>query len=172
VRRREWQEKELGEGRMIGGLLRFAPGRLGARQDRAPAWCAIPWRAVSWLPCVSPETSWNPSPRKDTGSVRCLDRGGNRQREERMRQPWLAEMRRVQGSLVSAVDVKDVGWRWGRDARLRLWPCPSPSRICDRYAAPAASTASLRHGIGRRDRQAESLPQVGAAQPSRQAGFS
>jgi len=26
---------------MIGGLLRFAPGRLGARQDRAPEWCVI-----------------------------------------------------------------------------------------------------------------------------------
>ena len=27
---------------MIGGLLRFAPGRLGARQDRAPSCCVIP----------------------------------------------------------------------------------------------------------------------------------
>ena len=34
-----------------------------------------------------------------------------------------------------------------RSARLRVWPCPSRSRIFDRYAAPSASlTASLRHG--------------------------
>jgi hypothetical protein len=43
---------------MIGGLLRFAPGRLGARQDRAPGCRVIQWGVVSWLPCVTPETSW------------------------------------------------------------------------------------------------------------------
>jgi len=39
---------------MIGGLLRFAPGRLGARTVRAPAGGVIGWRAVSWLSCVTP----------------------------------------------------------------------------------------------------------------------
>jgi len=50
---------------MIGGLLRFAPGRLGACQDRAPECRGIRWWVVSWLPCGTPETSWNPSPRKE-----------------------------------------------------------------------------------------------------------
>ena len=36
---------------MIGGLLRFAPGRLGARQDRAPAGCVIGRWVGSRLPC-------------------------------------------------------------------------------------------------------------------------
>jgi hypothetical protein len=40
------------ERRMIGGLLRFAPGRLGARQDRAPCCCGIRCLAVSWFSCV------------------------------------------------------------------------------------------------------------------------
>jgi hypothetical protein len=44
---------------------------------------------------------------------------------------------------------------------------PSPSRIFDRCAAPSASlTASLWHGNGRWERQARSLPQADAAQPS------
>jgi hypothetical protein len=55
--------------------------------------------------------------------------------------------------------VKDVGWRPGRAARPRVWPCPSPSRIFDRYAAASPSlTASLQHGIGRwRGRQGACL---------------
>jgi hypothetical protein len=40
VRSLERQEKQA-TGRMIGGLLRFAPGRLGARTVRAPASCGI-----------------------------------------------------------------------------------------------------------------------------------
>jgi hypothetical protein len=32
---------------MIGGLLRFAPGRLGARQDRAPSGRVIRWKGAS-----------------------------------------------------------------------------------------------------------------------------
>ena len=47
VRWRERQEKET-KGRMIGGLLRFAPGRLGARQDREPAGFVIRWMAALW----------------------------------------------------------------------------------------------------------------------------
>jgi len=66
---------------MIGGLLRFAPGRLGARQDRAPGCCGFRWWVVSWLPCVTPETSWNPrSAPSGEGPVCRLDRGGNRLR--------------------------------------------------------------------------------------------
>jgi hypothetical protein len=42
------------ERRMIGGLLRFAPGRLGARQDRAPWECGIGRWVVWWLPCDAP----------------------------------------------------------------------------------------------------------------------
>jgi hypothetical protein len=42
-----------------------------------------------------------------------------------MRQPWLAE-------------VKGRGGCRSRAARLRVWPCPSPSRIFDRCAAPSA----------------------------------
>ena len=45
---------------MIGGLLRFAPGRLGARQDRAPRWCGIRWGVVSWLPYLPRGTSSTP----------------------------------------------------------------------------------------------------------------
>jgi len=41
-------------GKEIGGLLRFAPGRLGARKPRAPSWCGIRRRVVSWLPCATP----------------------------------------------------------------------------------------------------------------------
>jgi hypothetical protein len=52
---------------MIGGLLRFAPGRLGARQERAPAGCGIRQWVVSWLPCVTPETSWTPRPARSAG---------------------------------------------------------------------------------------------------------
>jgi len=48
--------------KMIGGLLRFAPGRLGARQLRAPCCCEVWWWVGSWLPCVTPETSWDPGP--------------------------------------------------------------------------------------------------------------
>jgi hypothetical protein len=49
-------------GKEIGGLLRFAPGRLGARKLRAPAWCVIRCWVGLWLPCVTPETNWNPRP--------------------------------------------------------------------------------------------------------------
>jgi len=48
VRSQERQEKQ-GQGRMIGGLLRFAPGRLGARKLRAPSGCVIQWWVVWWL---------------------------------------------------------------------------------------------------------------------------
>jgi hypothetical protein len=76
---------------MIGGLLRFAPGRLGARQDRAPWWCVIRWMVVSWLPYVTPPDELDPEP-DEVRRVRAgLDRDGNRQRTARQRQPWLAE---------------------------------------------------------------------------------
>jgi len=52
---------------MIGGLLRFAPGRLGARTLRAPRHCGIRWWVVSWLPSVTPKTSWTPSPARAAG---------------------------------------------------------------------------------------------------------
>ena len=63
--------------------------------------------------------------------------------------------------------VGEDGWCWCRAARLRVWPCPSPSRIFDRDAAPTASlTASLRHGIGRMEGQAKGPASGCAAQPS------
>jgi hypothetical protein len=78
---------------MIGGLLRFAPGRLGARQDRAPAGCVIGRWVGSWLPYVTPAASWTPEARTVASPGRVVsDRDGNRQRVTRaMRQPWLAE---------------------------------------------------------------------------------
>ena len=56
---------------MIGGLLRFAPGRLGARKDRAPRGCRTRWWGASWLPCVTSETSWNLETRDDAGGLAC-----------------------------------------------------------------------------------------------------
>ena len=136
---------------MIGDLLRFAPGHLGARQDRAPDRCEFRWWVVSSLPCVTPETSWNPSSAR-SGARRAVW------------PEWQPAARRAHASAVTGsrggggaegglgrAGVKDDGGRGRRAARLRLWPCPSPSRIFDRCAAPSASlTASLRHGIGRR----------------------
>jgi len=154
---------------MIGGLLRFAPGRLGARQDRAPGCRVIRWRVVLWLSCVTPETSWNPSPRKGGTGQCCLGRDGNRQRARgAMRQPRLAESEKgLQAGWSRLLAVKDDGSCWCRTARLRVRPCPSPSRSFARCAAPSASlTASLRHGIGRMEGQARSLLQPDAAQPS------
>jgi hypothetical protein len=145
------------ETEMIGGLLRFAPGRLGARKGRAPWSCGSRRWAAYWLPWrVLGDELGTRGPARCCGSrmlseagmatggatwARCVSRG------------WLEEV----GGLL-------VGKTWApggcRAARLRVLPCPSPSRSFARYAAPAASlTASLWHGIGRRDRQARSLPQ-------------
>ena len=136
---------------MIGGLLRFAPGRLGARQDRAPSRCGNCRWVGSWLSCLTPATSWTPEARTGRVSLVVSGRDGNRQRVTRaMRQPWLAEIGMEEGRLLSPAGVTADGWCGGRATRLRVWPCPSPSRIFDRYAAPSASlTASLWHGIGR-----------------------
>ena len=60
-------------GRMIGGLLRFAPGRLGARTSSR----ALVVRE-SWMGCVvvamsrPPQTSWNPRPAGDAAGLRVL----------------------------------------------------------------------------------------------------
>lgn len=51
VRSREPQEKVRKE-KKIGGLLRFAPGRLGARKARAPLCCGIHGDLASRLPCA------------------------------------------------------------------------------------------------------------------------
>jgi hypothetical protein len=50
VRTRELQEKVRKE--KIGGLLRFAPGRLGARKARAPLGYGIHGDLASRLPCA------------------------------------------------------------------------------------------------------------------------
>jgi len=47
---------------MIGGLLRFAPGRLGARQDRAPAGCGKYRWVGSWLSCRPRRRAGTPRP--------------------------------------------------------------------------------------------------------------
>jgi hypothetical protein len=54
---------------MIGGPLRFAPGRLGARIVRAPACRVIGSWVVSWLPCRASQTSWTPRPAQIGGSL-------------------------------------------------------------------------------------------------------
>ena len=95
---------------MIGGLLRFAPGRLGARKHRAPSWCWIRRWVVSWLPCVTPETSWNPSPH-EAGRAVLSGRDGNRQRDTVARcvsRGWLI-IGRFEGRLVWAASVKSDG---------------------------------------------------------------
>ena len=51
-------------------------------------------------------------------------RDGNRQREARMRQPWLAEGAVGKEKVVSAAGVKDDGGCWGRAARLRGMAVP------------------------------------------------
>jgi hypothetical protein len=148
---------------MIGGLLRFAPGRLGARKGRAPWSCGSRRWAAYWLPWrVLGDELGTRGPARCCGSrmlseagmatggatwARCVSRG------------WLEEV----GGLL-------VGKTWApggcRAARLRVLPCPSPSRSFARYAAPSASlTASLWHGIGRW-RAGRSLPLAHAAQPS------
>jgi hypothetical protein len=72
--------------------------------------------------------------------------------------------------VVSAADVKDDCGRGCWAARLRVWPRPSPSRSFARCAAPSASlTASLRHGIGRMEGQARSLPQPAPRSPLERA---
>ena len=83
---------------MIGDLLRFAPGHLGARQDRAPDRCEFRWWVVSSLPCVTPETSWNPSPREGGPGV-LSGRDGNRQRATAryVSRGWLARERGQDG---------------------------------------------------------------------------
>jgi hypothetical protein len=81
------------------------------------------------------------------------------------RQPWLAGRRDLgQAGLACRRDQRWLELVPG--SRLTVWPCPSPSRIFDRCAAPSASlTASLRHGIGRwRGRQEPASRS--AAQPS------
>jgi hypothetical protein len=83
---------ELTEREMIGGLLRFAPGRLGARQDRAPGACGFRWWVVSWLPCVTPGDELDTRARARADRAMLSGRDGNRQRASRaMRQLWLAE---------------------------------------------------------------------------------
>src|SRR5262249_57657761 len=78
---------------------------------------------------------------------------------------WLSEGG-LEGGLVWLSGVTDDGWCMGRAARLMVLPCPSPSRIFDRNAAPSASlTASLRHGpAGAGGRQEPATP--AAAQPA------
>jgi hypothetical protein len=63
---------ELTEREMIGGLLRFAPGRLGARQDRAPVGCGIGRWVVSWLPCVAPRDKLDSRARTNRAGRCCL----------------------------------------------------------------------------------------------------
>jgi len=147
-------------GRMIGGLLRFAPGRLRARQDRAPSGCGFRWWVVSWLPLRASPTNWTPRDPQVAGPVGPSGRDGNRQRTLRacISRGWLKERLRM---------LEGPGGCPCRAARRRVWPCPSPSRSYARSAAPAASlTASLQHGIGRRDRQAREPASGDAAQPS------
>ena len=71
---------------MIGGLLRFAPGRLGARTVRAPWCCGIRWRVVSWLSCVTPGDELETEPAMRRGR-RLSSRDGNRRRANAVRQP-------------------------------------------------------------------------------------
>ena len=66
---------------MIGGLLRFAPGRLGARQGHAPSCRGIRWRVVSWLSCVDLGDELDTEARAIGGSRLLVGRDGNRQRE-------------------------------------------------------------------------------------------
>jgi hypothetical protein len=49
---REGKKKQGKEEKKIGGLLRFAPGRLGARKARAPLCCGIHPDLASRLPCA------------------------------------------------------------------------------------------------------------------------
>jgi len=76
----------------IGGLLRFAPGRLGARKARAPCCCGARCCAASRLPCVDlgdelrPEAPGGAGPRLLSGAGMAT---GSAKRA--MRQPWLAK---------------------------------------------------------------------------------
>jgi hypothetical protein len=144
---------------MIGGLLRFAPGRLGARQDRAPSSCVFRWWVVSSLPCGAPGDELVTRARAVTGRAVLSEPGWQPAAHTRARC--------IMGRLVWPAGITDDGGRRGRAARLRVWPRPSPSRSYARCAAPSASlTASLWHGIGSRDRQAREPASADAAQPS------
>ena len=126
--------------------LRARPPR-GAPRPRA---CGLREVSVGRVVVVMPasQTSWDTEARTRTGLACRLGPGWQPAALARvMHQPGLAEW--SEDRLVWPAGVKDDGWRWGRVARLRVWPRPSPSRIFDRYAAPSASlTASLWHGIG------------------------
>jgi hypothetical protein len=65
----------------IGGLLRFAPGRLWARKARAPCCCGIRRCAVSRLPYADLGNELRPRPPACTGLACCLGRDGDRQRD-------------------------------------------------------------------------------------------
>ena len=77
----------VGEREMIGGLLRFAPGRLGARQDRAPS--GVRDRSVGRVVVAmrdSRRRAGHPSPREGRAWAVLSGRDGNRQREGAVRQ--------------------------------------------------------------------------------------
>ncbi len=94
ARSRERQEPGKSE-EQIGDLLRFAPGRLGARQDRAPLHCVVRLWVVPWLSCVDLGDELDTEAHAIGGPLLLVDRDGNRQRKARMRQPWLAKEERA-----------------------------------------------------------------------------
>jgi hypothetical protein len=107
ARSRERQEQRK-SAEQIGDLLRFAPGRLGARQDRAPLHCVVRLWVVPWLSCVDLGDELDTEAHAIGGSRLLVDRDGNRQRKARMRQPWLAKEeneRLSRGAVVSSADV-------------------------------------------------------------------
>jgi hypothetical protein len=123
---------------MIGGLLRFAPGRLGARQDRAPAWCEIRWWVVSSLPCGAPGDELGTRRRAKRAGRACLSRDGNRQRAcGAVRQPWLAER------------------LWGSAGRYRRWLVLGSGCATEGMAVPLAvkELRPLRGASGVLDRE-------------------
>jgi len=81
VRSREPPERVRKE-KKIGGLLRFAPGRLGARKARAPLCCRIRGDLASPLPCADLGSELRPKTLHGCeGFVCCLGRDGDRQRD-------------------------------------------------------------------------------------------
>jgi hypothetical protein len=87
---------DLTEREMIGGLLRFAPGLLGARQDRAPGVCEFRCWVGSWLPCVTPGDELGiPTPREAgrAGAVWAGMATGGAQVARSVSRGWLGEGR-------------------------------------------------------------------------------
>src|SRR5215475_3089893 len=131
---------------MIGGLLRFAPGRLGARTARAPACRVIGWWVVSWLPCVTPGDELEPAgPRPHEGgpggAVWAGMATGSAIRACVSRD-WL-KREGMKGRAIWPADVKDDAW------------CQAPGCAAEGMAVPLAvkELRPLRGAFGVLDRE-------------------